>query len=69
MDPNRMDPDQMDRDYQRARREEEQRLVQKAMLDLLVGRGELRTIFCPVKRELIYFNPKRGFPTFPWERN
>jgi hypothetical protein len=34
-----MDPDQMDRDYQRARREEEQRLVQKAMLDLMVGRG------------------------------
>jgi hypothetical protein len=64
-----MDPNEMDRDYQRARREEEQRLVQKAMLDVLVGRGKLRTIFCPVKRELIYFNPRRGFPTFPWEWN
>lgn len=64
-----MDPDQMDRDYARARREEEQRLVQKAMLDLLVGRGKLRTIFCPAKRELIYFSPRRGFPTFLWEWN
>jgi len=64
-----MDPDQMDFDYRRARREEEQRLAIQAMFDVMVGRGELRTIFCPVQRRLIYFNPRRGFPTFPWERN
>ena len=64
-----MDPDRMDRDYQRTRREEEHRLVQKAMLDVMVGRGKLRTIFCPVQRRLIYFNPSRDFPTFSWERN
>lgn len=64
-----MDSEQMDRDYDRARREEERYLVHKAMLDLMVGWGELRTIYCPVQRELIYFNPSRGFPTFSWERN
>lgn len=64
-----MDPEQMDRDYRRARREEEQRLAIQAMLDLMVGRGELRTIFCRVQRRLIYFNPNRGCPTFPLERN
>jgi hypothetical protein len=59
----------MDRDYRRARREEEQRLAIKAMFDVMVERGELRTIFCPAQRRLTYFNPKRGFPVFPWERN
>ena len=64
-----MDPDEMDFDYARACRDEENRRHIKEMFALMVGRGELRTIFCPVQRRLVYFNPSRGCPTSPWEWN
>ncbi len=64
-----MNPDQMDRDYARVCRDEENRRHIEEMFALMVGRGELRTIFDPVQRRLIYFNPKRVCPAFQWEWN
>lgn len=64
-----MDPDKMDRDYARACRDEENRRHIEEMFALMVNRGELRTIFDPVQRRLVYFNPRRGCPAFPWEWN
>jgi hypothetical protein len=57
-----MDPDQMDRDYQRARREEEQRLVQKAMLDLMVGRGGIADDLLSRAATIDLFQSQPGFP-------
>lgn len=59
----------MDRDYQRARRDEENRRHIEEMFALMLDRGELRTIFDPVQRRLVYFSPRRGCPAFPWEWN
>jgi hypothetical protein len=61
--------DRTDFDYARARREEESRLHIEEWFALMVGRGELRTVYDPVERRLIYFNPRRGCPAFPWDWN
>jgi hypothetical protein len=63
MDLNRMDDDDLFSD------EDEETDPIEEMIAHAVRSGELRTVYDPVRRELMFFNPCRVSDAFPLELN